>query len=130
MDGGSDVSALGQAGYVITGSGGGGTGGQYMFASLAELDGIITAWETLRDRIGAREEKFRRAISLISPPAEDIMSRLQAQTTLQSLKKAQEHNQAMYTYADGYVTKLKTSRSQYASNERGSAALLRRSGEA
>jgi hypothetical protein len=129
VDGGSDSGALGQAGYVITGSGGGGGGGQYVFASLGELDGIITAWEALRDRIAARDTKFKRAISLISPPAEDVMSRMQAHETVRSLQKAQTHNLAMYTYADGYVTKLKAARSQYAATDVDSAARLRHSGE-
>src|SRR6266545_544483 len=86
MDGDSGPGVLGQAGYAITGSGGGGAGGRYVFASLAELDGMIADWEALRDRIFARDAKFRQAIGLIAPPAEDIMSRLHAHTAVQSLK--------------------------------------------
>ncbi|MFL6143206.1 MAG: hypothetical protein ACJ72N_15250 [Labedaea sp.] len=127
MDG--DTGALGQAGYAITGSGGGGAGGQYVFASLAELDGLITDWEALRDRIRDRDVKFRRAISLIAPPADDLMSRLQAKGVVGSLVKAQAHNLAMFTYADGYVTKLKAAHAQYAAIDADNAALIRRSGQ-
>ncbi|MFL6140672.1 MAG: hypothetical protein ACJ72N_02230 [Labedaea sp.] len=41
MDGSGESGALGQAGYSILGSGGGGASGRYVFASLHELDGII-----------------------------------------------------------------------------------------
>ncbi len=129
MDGDSGPGVLGQAGYAITGSGGGGAGGRYVFASLAELDGMIADWEALRDRIFARDAKFRQAIGLIAPPAEDIMSRLHAHTAVQSLKKAQSHNLVMHTYADGYVAKLKATRAQYATTESDSAARLRGAGE-
>lgn len=129
MDGTSDPGALGQAGYAITGSGGGGAGGRYVFANLGELDAIITAWEALRDRIFTRDGKFKRAISLITPPADDDMSKLQAHATVASLRKAQAHNLAMFTYVDGYVTKLKAARSQYEATDMASAARLRHSGE-
>ena len=127
MDG--ETGALGQAGHAVTGSGGGGAGGQYVFASLKELDDLIANWEALRDRIWGRDVKFRRAISLIAPPAEDMMSRLQAQGVVGSLTKAKAHNLAMFTYADGYVTKLKAARAQYAKTDADNAALLHHSGQ-
>lgn len=129
MDVGSEPGALGQAGYAVTGSGGGGAGGQYIFASLAELDTIIAEWEALRDRIRGRGVMLRRAINLIEPPADDLMSKFQANTAAQSLEKAQEHRQAMEDYATSYVAKLQTARAQYSATDSNNAAQMRQAGE-
>lgn len=129
VDGGSRPGALGQAGYAITGSGGGGAGGRYVFASLEELDDIIADWEALHDRIRNRAAKLKRAIGLIEPPAEDIMSRLQANTAVRSLEKAEAHRQAMENYARNYVEKLRAARAQYAGTDADNAARLRNVGE-
>ncbi len=129
VDGGSGSRALGQAGYAITGSGGGGAGGQYVFASLEELDDIIADWEALYIRIRNRAAKLARAIGLIEPPAEDIMSRLQANTAVRSLEKAEEHRKAMENYARNYVEKLRAARAQYATTDADNAARLRNVGE-
>jgi hypothetical protein len=129
MDGDTESGALGQAGYAITGSGGGGAGGQYVFASLEDLDEIIADWEALRDRIQVRGRKLRQAIGLIESPAEDIMSRLQANTAVRSLEKAEEHRLAMENYAAGYVEKLRAARAQYAETDADNAAHLRNAGE-
>lgn len=80
MDGGSGTGALGPVGYVITGSGGGGAGGRYVFANLEDLDGVLAELETLRDDIRKDGEKLLRAQQLIEPPGEDIMSRMEAKT--------------------------------------------------
>lgn len=128
MDGMGDPGALGQAGYAITGSGGGGEGGQYVFASLAELDGVIAQWEALRDRIRGRGALLSRAISLIEPPADDLMSTFQAGNAARSLERAQEHRQAMEDYAAGYVEKLHAARARYAAAESDNAARLRDAG--
>lgn len=129
MDGGSEPGALGQAGYAIAGSGGGGAGGQYVFASLAELDGIIAEWEALRDRIRGRGAMLSRAITMVEPPADDLMSKLQANTAAHSLERAQEHRQAMEDYATSYVEKLQAARARYAAMESNSAAQLRQAGK-
>ena len=128
VDGGSGSGVWGQAGYAVTGGGGGGAGGQYVFASLDDLDGIIAEWEALHTRIKDRREKLNRAIGLIEPPAQDIMSKLQANTALRSLEKAEEHRQAMEDYARNYVEKLRAARAQYAATDTDSAAVLRRAG--
>jgi hypothetical protein len=129
LDGGTEPGALGQAGYAITGSGNGGAGGQYVFASLAELDGVIAEWEAVRDRIRGRGETLSRAISVILPPADDLMSRIQAKAAAHSLEKAQEHRQAMEDYATSYVEKLQAARAQYAATDSSNAAQLRRAGK-
>lgn len=117
------------AGYVVVGSGGGGADGSYVFASLEDLDGIIADWTALRDRIVARGEKLMQAAGLITPPAEDSVSRYHADATVRSLQKARDHNIAMTTYADGYIDKLSAARAQYSATDEQSAANIRRAGE-
>jgi hypothetical protein len=128
VDGTSDTSTLGPAGYAITGSGGGGAGGQYVFASVEHLDRVIAKWQAFRDAIQDDGTKLYQARQLIAPPAHDIMSRLEAKVTVQSLDKAQEHNRAMYSYADGYITKLQAARTAYAAMDEDAAKNLRRAG--
>jgi hypothetical protein len=123
-DGGS--APLGPAGYGITGSGGGGgTGGQYVFADLAELDGTIAEFETLRDDIRGDGAKLLRAQQLIEPPGEDIMSRIEAKTTVHSLEKAIEHNTVMAAYADAEIAKMRAAQAAYANADVEGAARLR-----
>lgn len=100
-----------------TPAGGGGTGGQFMFASLAELDGVITQWKAERDAIDADGMKIMQAIGFISPPAGDTMSVGQADATRTSLDALYKHNRAMFDYADGYIKKLEASRASIANIE-------------
>lgn len=120
-----DTSTLRQAGYAITGTA---EGGDYVFTDLAELDKIIGDWEALRDRIKDRYDKFAHAIGLIEPPAEDIMSRLQAATATYSLEQAQSHSQTMYLYASGYVEKLHAARVRYTATEADNIGRLGKAG--
>jgi hypothetical protein len=116
--------ALGNAGYAITGSGGGG-GGDYVFADLAELDSLISEWTAIRDNIQTDGEKLLQAAYLIIPPAEDDMSKAQSAATVASLDKAQIHNDAMFAYADSYLGKLTTTRERYATDEEVNAGRMR-----
>ncbi len=125
MDGTTDPTPFAQAGYAITGSGGGGSGGQYLFANLDELNSIITDLETLRDNIRNDGEKLRLAHQLITPPAEDDMSHLEAQSTLDSLVKAIEHNDAMIAYADAEIAKIQAARNAYVNTDHDGAERLR-----
>jgi hypothetical protein len=125
MDGDSVSGALGQVGYAITGSGGGGVGGQYVFASLEDLDGIIADLETLRDDIRNDGDKLVQAQWLIEPPGEDIMSRMEANTTVHSLDNAIEHNTAMFNYAEAEIAKMRAARDAYAQTDDDGAARLR-----
>jgi hypothetical protein len=129
VDGTNGADAVRQAGYLVTGSGGGGAGGQYVFASLDELDGIIAEWEALRSRIKDRSAKLRRAIGLIEPPAEDMMSRLQAGAAIQSLWKAEEHRLAMEKYASTMLEKLRAAKAEYVATDADNAAQVHRAGE-
>lgn len=117
--------ALGNAGYAIWGSGGGGSGGQYVFASLEELDAIITDWTTLRDDIQLDGQRLAHAQSRIEPPADDIMSRQQPAAVNASLDKALAHNATMSEYASSYIDKLNATKEHYLLEEETNAARMR-----
>ncbi len=113
------------AGNVV-GSAGGGTGGSYVFADLAELDDITARWIGIRDGVQADGRKLLQAQQLIQPPAQDFMSRLQPLAMNNSLDKALVHNAAMTAYADAYVQKLQAARAQYAAEDEESVERMRR----
>lgn len=98
-------------------SGGGGTGGRYEFTSLAELDTIIAELKTMTDGIAQDGAKLYGAVSLIRPPADDVMSVLQAQAAVDSLLAAADHNQRMLAAAEAEIAKLKAARQAYAQVE-------------
>jgi len=106
-------------------SGGGGTGGQFMFASLEELDSVITKWEGERDGILADREQIYEAYDVIKDPAADAMSRYQANASRDSIANMFQHNNAMLRYAENYISKLKASREQMAIMEDGNRDRLR-----
>lgn len=103
--------------------------GNYVFADLEELDGIIAEWTAIRDRIEGRGNRLSQAVGLITPPADDVMSRYHAGYTRGSLQKALDHSDAMRAYAKAYIEKLTAARAQYADTEAQAAAAVRRSGE-
>jgi hypothetical protein len=93
-----------------TSAGGGGTGGQYMFASLAELDGVIAQWKEQKEAIFEDGRKIRQAGGALVAPAEDGMSGGMKDSSVKSLDALYQHNQAMFQYADEYIKKLEASR--------------------
>lgn len=93
-----------------TKAGGGGTGGQYMFASIADLDAVIAQWKDQREAILADGQKIQQAAGAIYAPAGDGMSGGMTDTSLQSLDALYQHNRAMFKYADDYIRKLEASR--------------------
>nr|WP_157527429.1 hypothetical protein [Kibdelosporangium sp. MJ126-NF4]CEL14841.1 hypothetical protein [Kibdelosporangium sp. MJ126-NF4]CTQ96528.1 hypothetical protein [Kibdelosporangium sp. MJ126-NF4] len=109
-------------------SGGGGAGGHYEFTSLAELDSIITELKTMADSITLDGESLDRARSLITPPADDIMSTLQTKITVFSLTAAFEHNRAMCLAAEAEISKLVKAREAYAQAENHGAQTFRMRG--
>ncbi len=106
-------------------SGGGGTGGQFMFASLEELDAVIAKWEEERDGILADRREIFEAYDCIAEPAADAMSQYQAQASRDSIANMFQHNDAMLRYAENYIEKLKASREQMAVMEDGARDRLR-----
>jgi hypothetical protein len=103
-------------------AGGGGTGGQFMFASVDELNGVITQWQTELAAIEADGEKIRQAAGYIEAPAGDSMSVAQADATTQSLNALQQHNDAMRDYAREYIKKLIASRDSIVNAEQNNVA--------
>jgi hypothetical protein len=107
-------------------SGGGGNGGDYVFTDLAHLDHIITRWTTLRDDIFLDGQEIRAATREIVPPAADVPSVTQAKAVRASLLKGDQHNRAMFEYANGYIAKLSAARARYASTEEDNVDRLRK----
>jgi hypothetical protein len=93
-------------------AGGGGQGGQFMFASIEELDDVIKKWETERDGISEDRNAIAEAYYTVREPASDLMSRAQAAASRDSLANMWQHSDAMLTYANNYIAKLKASRDQ------------------
>jgi hypothetical protein len=106
-------------------SGGGGTGGQFMFASLDELDAVITKWEEERDGILADRDAIYKAYDHLEPPAADDMSNEATNASRDSLANLFQHNNAMLRYAENYIEKLKASREQMAVMDEGARDNLR-----
>ncbi len=98
-------------------AGGGGGGGRFRIASVAELDALIAQWTVILHKIDASGRKLDAAAQAVEPPADDEMSRKEADATLASLSKAVEHNTAMRKYAEGYITKLTNARNAYENTE-------------
>lgn len=120
------VGGFGQAGSAVEGIE---AGGRYVFANLAELDQVIAEWQSLREGIQTDGDRLKQAMQMIRPPAEDIMSRVQAEATVRSLRKAVSHNKAMLDYTDTFIAKLHAARVAYASNEQANEAKMRISDE-
>ncbi|MBC6446791.1 hypothetical protein [Actinokineospora xionganensis] len=98
-------------------AGGGGEGGKFYIASVAELDSLIAQWTVIRDKIDTSGEKLQDAVFRVAPPADDEMSRKEAMATEESLTMAIEHNRAMRDYAEGYINKLIDARHRYENTE-------------
>ena len=106
-------------------AGGGGTGGQFMFASLEDLDSMISKWEDERDGILADRDAIADAYWTIKDPAGDVMSRGQANASKDSLANMYYHSDAMLKYAENYIAKLNASRRQIATTEDGAHTRMR-----
>lgn len=103
---------------------GGGGNGKWVFTSVEQLDSLIKRWTEVRDATYIRRDKIRDAQQLVQAPAGDIMSRIQANAFKDSLQVMRDHAHNMYTYADAYVQKLKTTRSEYMNTESTNAASM------
>lgn len=117
--------ALGNAGYAITGSGGGGSGGKYVFASLEELDSIKSQWTAILEAILVDGARLSMARDALHAPADDLMSNAQYTAITKSLNSAIKHNKRMHDYADDYVRKLEAAAEGYVSDDEVNAAQFR-----
>lgn len=106
-------------------AGGGGSGGQFMFASVDQLDAVIAKWEEERDGIMADRDAIADAYWLIEDPAADALSREQANASRDSLANMWHHSDAMLRYAENYILKLNDSRKQIVTMEDGAEAQMR-----
>ncbi len=106
-------------------AGGGGTGGQFMFASLEELDAVINKWKDERDGIYADRNAISDAYGLVKSPAGDMMSLSQTEASKHSLAAMWQHSNAMLKYADDYIAKLYASRVQMATQDDGAQETMR-----
>lgn len=91
-------------------AGGGGDGGRYVFADLAEFDHVIAEWETLWMALHQDRRAILRAIEFVEAPADDPSSREQAEATSASLLSLREHTSQMIEYVARYLVKLKAAR--------------------
>lgn len=115
---------FGAGGWEPT-AGGGGTGGQFMFASIDELNGVIQQWQTELAAITADGRKIGQAVGFVQSPADDDMSVGQANATRDSLTKLQQHNDAMRDYAAKYIEKLIASRDHIVATEANNQTRMR-----
>lgn len=106
-------------------SGGGGTGGQFMFANLEELDAVIARWEDEREGILADRAAIRDTFHANAAPAGDMMSKVQFTASQVSLANMYQHSDAMLKYAENYIAKLRASREQMAIMDEGARDNLR-----
>lgn len=106
-------------------SGGGGAGGQFMFADVAELDAVVTQWNTQRDEIQADQDKIIAAYHDIAEPAGDEMSQGQADASRKSLLNMWKHNFQMLQYADNYIQKLGLARGDMVAQDEDAETVMR-----
>jgi len=107
-----------------TPAGGGGSGGQYMFANIQELDAVIAQWKDVYQAILADGDTIDAAASFVEEPAHDGMSVGQADATRLSMVTLKKHNLDMQSYAEEYIKKLVASRDSMANTDQGNAAQL------
>jgi hypothetical protein len=125
----ADEQPVANAGYVITGSGGGGSNGQYVFADLTELNSIKNEWTRIHDDILRDQVQLSRALRVVDPPAQDEMSTTQVHAVVDSLTLARRHNETMAAYASSYIDKLNAAQQQYAIENEAAATRVRRADE-
>lgn len=110
-------------------TGGSGTGGQYVFADLTELDAIITTLQTEIEGVRDDARYFRDAIRQATAPAGDLMSQRQVNAYRAALEKGGEHNKAVLTYLENQLAKLQAAHQSYAETEAASVKRFHGTGE-
>ena len=94
-------------------AGGGGAGGYYNITSLDQLNGFITRWKLIRDKIEEFGQRLGSAKQDAQPPADNEPSRMQARAAQESLQKAIDHNLKNLDYAKDYIRKMEATRDSY-----------------
>lgn len=97
--------------------GGGGQNGKFMFANLAELDSVLGLWGEELRAIEADRDEIQKALDNINDPANDMMSRMSANTSRESLEAMKQHNEQMLKYTNDYIVKLEESREEMANQD-------------
>ncbi|MCE7008359.1 hypothetical protein LWC34_36940 [Kibdelosporangium philippinense] len=110
--------------YESRAAGGGGAGGKWVFTSVDQLDSLIKKWTAVRDAIDDRRKRIEDARNRVYPPANDIMSQLQAKALKTSLSTMSQHADSMFRYATAYVRKLEIARSTYRDSEHRNTARM------
>ncbi|MGH3621413.1 MAG: PE domain-containing protein, partial [Sciscionella sp.] len=89
-----------------------GGGGGYEF-SPAQIDAAIKKFEDVLEKAKNAGTQLTQAARTLSPPAEDGPSMRQTEGARASLQRAQEHNQALQNYAEGFLRKLHAAKADY-----------------
>jgi len=95
---------------------GGGQGGTFMFASLAELDAVIAQWQAEYQEITEDGQVMQQIAGFLRRPADDPMSDGHVSSAQKSFIEMVTHNEAMRAYAEDYIRKLQESRTSIANN--------------
>jgi hypothetical protein len=106
-------------------SGGGGRGGQFMFASLAELDSVIATWRREIDAMVDDRRRIRATMGAANRPAADAMSTYHTGAVKQTLAAMDVHSEQLLQYAQGYLRKLEQTRQQMQANEDAAESSMR-----
>lgn len=114
--------------YLQYGSGGG--DGQYVFADLEQLDGIIAALDAELCEMREDDRLFQQAISLIDAPAADHMSVAQVKAYRSSLRIGWRNHKEMVDYVENQFVKLRAARQAYEDSDTVAAERLRDISEA
>lgn len=95
-----------------------------MFTDLEDLDEMIRQWSNIESTLTDRARAIAHASETILPPADDIMSAVQADALRNSLSAMRQHTIDMARYAESYVTKLRHAYNGYTATEQNNAALF------
>lgn len=121
------IGSLGIGQYLD--SGGGGSGGQFVFANLDELSSVLHEWEDVRNEIEKRQRTVSSIQDLCTPPADDMMSHYQADAGKRTAAEKFNHENALLAYARAYVDKLAACRNAMATTEQHNTDQFRMMGE-
>lgn len=103
----------------------GDSSGQYMFANLQELDGIIAHWHTEGDNIQADGKSIAYGEAGAGTRLLDAITREYLSTLDGAFGALIQHNGKMYEYNTGYATKLAECRQSMSGMDQSNVGRLR-----